>query len=58
MEKAGAQRLEAGAGFFGQFQPFAGAPEQHDAEQILERTDLLTDCGRRYRQLIRRAGER
>ena len=58
MEKSAAQRFEPGRGLVGQFQPLAGAAEQHDAEHVLERADLLADRRRRHRQLVRRPGER
>jgi hypothetical protein len=58
MQKARAQRFQPGCRLVGQFQPLAGPAEQHDAEQILQRADLLTDRRRRHRQFVGRARER
>ena len=58
MQKAGAQRSQARAGLFGQFQALAGPAEQDDAEEILQRADLLPDRSRCNRQLIRSPRER
>ena len=57
MEEAFAQRIEPRDAFLGQFEPLARAPEQHGAEMVFERADLLADRSRRHRQLVRCLGE-
>ncbi len=56
-EEAFAQRIEPGDRLVGQLEPFRGAAEQHHAEHVLERADLLADRGRGHRELVGRAGE-
>ena len=57
LEEPFAQRVEARGAFLRQLQPLAGAAEQHRAEVILERADLLANGGGRHCQLVRGAGE-
>ena len=58
LEEPFAQRIEPGLALLGQLEALRGAPEQHHAEHVLERADLLADGGGRHRQLVGRAGER
>ena len=58
LEEAFAQRLEPREALLRELQPLAGAAEQHGAEMVLERANLLPHRGRRDRQLVRRASER
>ena len=51
------QRLKPGFGLGRQLQPPGRAAEQHRAERVFKRADLLTHRRRRHGQLVRRAGE-
>src|SRR3546814_17369209 len=44
--------MEPGIGLASQLQPLRRAAEQHDAEHILERANLLPDRGGCHRQLV------
>ena len=52
LQEPGAQGIKAVCRFVGQFKPLGRAAEQHDAQHILQRTDLLTDGGGCDREFV------
>ena len=57
-QEAFAQGVEPGLGLVGQLEALGGAAEQHHAEHVLERADLLPDRRGGDRELVSRARER
>ena len=56
-QEALADGIEAGRGFVGQLQPLGRAAEQHHAQEVFQRADLLAHGRRRHRQLVGGAGK-
>ena len=52
LQEPGAQGIKAVCRFVRQFKPLGRAAEQHDAQHILQRADLLTNSGRCDREFV------